>query len=89
MGLTIKRIARLQVPGRYNSGERNLFLQVQANGQGKVTKSWLLRYVSPVTGKERSMGIGPLDTVDFDEAKERARKARLLILDGRDPIQTR
>jgi integrase len=88
MGLTVKRIERLSKPGRY-ADERNLFLQVQASGKGAVTKSWLLRYVSPVTSKERYMGLGPLDTVDLDEARERARKARLAILDGGDPLEQR
>jgi hypothetical protein len=35
------------------------------------------------------MGIGPLHTLDLDEARERARKARQQLLDGVDPLEAR
>ena len=53
MGLTVKRIARANKPGRYSDGH-NLYLQVGPTG----TKSWLLRYVRD--GRERWMGLGSL-----------------------------
>src|SRR5262249_47913305 len=50
-------------------------------------RSWLLRYER--SGRERWMGLGPVHTVDLYEARERARKARLLLLDGIDPLTAR
>jgi integrase len=82
MSLTVKRIARLSAPGRYSDGH-NLYLQINPNG----VKSWLLRYDRG--GRERWMGLGPLHTVNLYEARERARKARLSLLDGIDPLDAR
>jgi len=49
-----------------------------------LRRSWLLRY--ELNGKERFYGLGPLHTVSLKDARERARKARLQLLDGIDPI---
>jgi hypothetical protein len=35
------------------------------------------------------MGLGPLHTINLQEARERARKARQLLLDGIDPLDAR
>ena len=35
------------------------------------------------------MGLGPLHTVTLADARERARQARLLLLDGKDPLAER
>jgi integrase len=82
MGLTIKRVERAKQPGRYGDGD-GLYLQVTRTG----VKSWILRYERD--GKERFMGLGPLHTVTLDAARERARQARLKLLDGIDPISHR
>ena len=82
MALTVKRIARLSKAGRYGDG-RGLYLQVQSPDN----RSWLLRYERG--GRERWMGLGPLHTINLDEARERARKARQLLLDGIDPLEAR
>ena len=82
MGLTLKRIARANKPGRYADG-RGLYLQVGRGG----TKSWLLRYV--IKGRERWMGLGALGDFNLEEARERARAARQLLADGQDPIEVR
>jgi hypothetical protein len=82
MALTIKRIAKLTAPGRYGDGH-GLCLQVGPTGK----KSWLLRYQRD--GRERWMGLGPLYTVNLEEARERARQARLQLLDGIDPLDAR
>ena len=82
MGLTLKRIAAAQRPGRYPDG-RGLYLQVGRGG----TKSWLLRYV--LKGRERWMGLGALGDFNLEEARERARAARQLLTDGVDPIEAR
>jgi len=80
--LSAAKVAKLTKPGRYADGN-NLWLQISASG----TKSWLLRYMKD--GKARHAGLGPLHTVSLAEARSRAQKARLLLLDGIDPIAER
>lgn len=75
-------VARLKKPGRYGDGG-NLWLQVSPYG----TKSWFLRYT--IAGVQREMGLGPLHTVSIAEARERAKKWRLVLLDGKDPMAVR
>jgi hypothetical protein len=81
--LTAKRVLRaLKKPGRYPDGD-NLYLQVATPGKG----SWLLRYERH--GRERLMGLGPLHTIGLAEARDRAKQARQLLLDGIDPLEQR
>ena len=40
---------------------RGLYLQVAPMKAGGFTRSWVYRYVSPLTGKPRWMGLGPAD----------------------------
>ena len=54
-------------------------------GKGK----WILRYVSPTTGKRRDMGLGAYPEVSIKDAHGRAMEARKLIGDGVDPIDER
>jgi integrase len=63
-----------------------LWLQVTEteNGDG-VTKAWLFRYMRH--GRARQMGLGALHTVSLAEARERARYARQILLDGDDPLE--
>ncbi len=82
MPLTAKQVAALTEPGRYGDG-RGLYLQVTPAG----VRSWLLRYERG--GRERAMGLGPVDDFSLEEARERARKARQLLKDGVDPIDAR
>ena len=56
-----------------------------AKGEGK----WILRYVSPVTGKRRDMGLGRYPAVGVSAAGKKGAAARDLIADGRDPIDER
>src|SRR4051812_45592507 len=83
MALTIKRVAGLLTPGRYLD-DHGLYLQVLS----ATNRSWLFRSQRNGRG-ERWMGLGPVHTVSLKEARERARKARLLLLDGKDPIEAR
>ena len=62
-------------------------------GQGK----WLLRYKSPTEYEEknpeklarREMGFGVYPEVSIDEARKSASAARVLIREGKDPIEAR
>jgi integrase len=82
MALTTKQVAKLTERGRYGDG-RGLYLQVTPTG----ARSWLLRYERG--GRERAMGLGPVDDFTLEEARERARKARQLLKDGIDPLDAR
>jgi integrase len=80
--LTGMLVARLKKPGRYGDGN-GLWLQVSNRG----TKAWLFRFMRD--GVPRQMGLGALHTVSLREARLRAREARQVLLDGRDPIEAR
>jgi len=69
-------------PGRHGDGD-GLWLQVRAGGG----KSWLFRY--QLRGQARQMGLGPVGLVSLAMARQMAHAARLLLLDGVDPIEER
>lgn len=54
-------------------------------GQGK----FVLRFVSPVTGKRRDMGLGAYPEVSVADARARALIARQRLAGGADPIEDR
>jgi integrase len=80
--LTSLKVNSLKAVGKYADG-LGLYLVIRRPGD----KSWALRYM--VGGHARQLGLGPLHSVSLAEARERARQARQVILDGRDPIEER
>jgi integrase len=83
MRLTAKRVAKARkFPGRYPDGA-GLYLQVTS----PQAASWILRFQR--ADRERWYGLGPLHTVGLAEARERAKAARLQLLDGVDPVDAR
>jgi integrase len=81
--LNAKRVATLsRRPGRYHDGHGLILVVVNSSNA-----SWQLRYQR--NGRERWLGLGPLHTVTLKDARERARAARLQLLDGIDPIDVR
>ena len=83
--LTAMGAAKISEPGRYSDG-LGLWLQVTKSATGdEVTKAWLFRYMRH--GRARQMGLGPLHTVSLKEARERAKAARQILLDGDDPLE--
>ncbi|MER8662850.1 integrase arm-type DNA-binding domain-containing protein [Mesorhizobium sp. M1148] len=89
--LSAVEVAKKSKPGTYGDGG-GLYLQVAkstAKGaqDGDVTKSWLFRFM--LAGKARYMGLGDVQTFNLKEARERARAARQLVSDGKDPIEER
>jgi integrase len=80
--LSVKKLESLKDPGRYHDGY-GLYLQVASD----TNRSWLFRYERD--GRERWLGLGPLHTFDIDEARERARRCRQLLVDGLDPAEAR
>jgi integrase len=83
--LTQRMVDRVTKPGRYRdrNGMPGLLLQVSATG----ARSWLLRYV--LRGTERMLGLGGANVFTLKEARERARAARQLLADGRDPLEAK
>jgi integrase len=84
MGQEIQRLTALAVtraskPGLYADGA-GLYLRVSRNG----SKSWALRFT--LRGKPREMG---LTKVTLADARKKAADARLLLSDGRDPLDLR
>jgi integrase len=82
--LTSKRVLKLvrHSTGRFHDGH-GLYLQVF----NRKSASWVLRFVRH--GKERMLGLGPVHVVGLAEARQRARAARLQLLDGIDPVAER
>jgi integrase len=80
--LTALKVSKLVKPGRYSDGG-GLYLQVSRTS----TKAWIFRFM--LNGRSREMGLGPIDIVTLADARERARQARKLLLDGTDPIMAR
>ena len=72
-------------PGDKLGDGDGLRLDVDKNGNA----SWLFRFKSPVTGKERFMGLGPLRDVGLADAREAAGAARALMRSNIDPIEHR
>jgi integrase len=70
---------RNAAPG-YHADGGGLYLQKREGGSG----SWIFRYERD--GRERWLGLGSLDTVTADEARDQARQFRKALLDGRDPV---
>ncbi|MEQ8306915.1 MAG: tyrosine-type recombinase/integrase [Hoeflea sp.] len=57
----------------------------KTKGRGK----WNLRFVSPVTGKRRDMGLGTYPDIGIAAARRAALEARDLIASGGDPLEAK
>ncbi|MGF6967341.1 integrase [Paraburkholderia sp. WC7.3g] len=53
------------------------------------SKTWLLRYRRPGTGKENFLSLGPYPEVALVDARKSAVIARSLVRDGTDPVEHR
>jgi len=80
--LSALKVARAKQPGMYADGG-GLYLRVAEGG----SKQWVFRYA--VGTRDRDMGLGPVHTLTLPEAREKAREARLLRLEGIDPIEAK
>jgi integrase len=80
--LTTMKVAKAKRPGMYADGG-SLYLRVADGG----SKQWIFRYVT--NGRLRDMGLGPAHTLTLAQAREKAREARLLRLEGIDPIESK
>jgi integrase len=80
--LTAMQVAKAKKPGLLCDGG-GLYLRIAPRG----SKQFIFRYA--VNGRLRDMGLGPTHTLSLEQARERARDARLLRLDGLDPIEAK
>jgi hypothetical protein len=80
--LSAREVQTERRPGRYGDGG-GLWLQVGPTGG----KAWLFRY--KINGRERWMGLGPVEPVPLAEAREKAHEARRALLDKLDPLAAR
>lgn len=80
--LTPLGVSKATKPGHYGDGA-GLWLQVSATG----SKSWIFRFT--LAGKQREMGLGSVHTVSLPEARAKAKACRLILLEGKDPLETR
>src|SRR6266404_6110784 len=76
--LTAKQIKNA-APG-YHSDGGGLYLQKRESGLG----SWIFRYER--SGKEIWLGLGSLDTITAEEAREQARQYRKMLTVGQNPV---
>ena len=87
--LTAKQVENEVRLGYHADGaSTGLYLQV-AQGQGRLTRSWLFRYTSPTTRTRRELGLGSTRVRSLADARKLANDFRVQILDGRDPKDER
>jgi hypothetical protein len=61
-----------------------LFLQLTKNKDGGVRRSWTFKY--QLDGQRHELGLSALHTRGLAEAREEAKRLRLLLADGLDPL---
>lgn len=65
-----------------------LSLQVRP-GQGQTVRSWIFRYTSPTKRTRREIGLGSSRVRSLADARRIANDFKLMLLDGKDPIDER
>jgi integrase len=80
--LTVKKVQSLSEPGKYGDGQ-NLWLIIGPTGR----KRWEFRYT--VAGKSREMGLGALEFMSLDEARNKAFELRRMVKQGMDPLSAK
>lgn len=87
--LTAKQVENESRLGYHADGASpGLYLQV-AQGNGRLTRSWVFRYTSPTTRTRREVGVGSTRVRGLAEARKVAANYRLRVLDGFDPKDER
>ncbi len=80
--LSALAVARMSKPGLYADGA-GLYLRISRG----ASKAWVFRFM--LDGKAREMGFGGLQKVGLGEARKKAIDARLMLSEGRDPLEHR
>lgn len=87
--LTVREIDTLPAKARRYADGDGLYIRVAVSGSGdkqRVTKSWVFKYRSPVTGIARYTGLGPYPRVSLAKARIEAEKVRRKVRKGKDPV---
>jgi integrase len=84
LNLTALQVKNAKAGDRLTDGG-GLRLDVDRSGRA----SWVFRYKSPVTGRERYMGLGPLADIGLAKARDLAAEARHSLRQHRDPLEER
>jgi hypothetical protein len=75
MKLSAVKVARIKKPGRYGDGN-GLYLRIaeypDRNGKPLRSRNWVFRFERD--GRERWMGLGPLNTLSLAEARGSTRR---------------
>ena len=83
------RITRQDVkkvpPGRHNA-DPGLYLIVSKDGR---SRHWSFRYTKPATGKVTEHGLGSVDVLAFEEARDKAHECRKAVAQGKDPVEVK
>jgi integrase len=66
-----------------------LYVQCSTGADGNIRRSWIFRYQRSKHEKKVDMGLGSVNDLPLAEAREIARKYRLLLAAGQDPIRER
>ena len=82
--LNALRVSHLDRQGRHGDGG-GLYLSISKGSR----RRWVFVYRDRRTKKLREMGLGSADIVSLAKARDRAKAARELLSDGRDPINER
>ncbi|MGB7286637.1 MAG: Arm DNA-binding domain-containing protein [Salaquimonas sp.] len=78
--LNTRRMKAIQFPGRYGEGN-GLYLHVRPGG----SRQWMLR--TTVHGKRKDIGLGSVQSIKLEEAREKAFAMRKIARNGGDPLQ--
>lgn len=77
--LTAKGIQAKKAPGYYSDGG-NLYLRVSPT----LSKSWAFYYTKK--GRRSEMGLGSIEDITLEQAREKAQNYKKLIANGIDPL---
>jgi integrase len=80
--LSALAVTRMNKPGLYADGA-GLYLRISRGG----SKAWAFRFM--LNGKSREMGFGSLQKVSLAAARKKAIDGRLMLSEGRDPLEHR
>lgn len=81
----LKRRYLVDGGGLYLVLTRKTGAKVGKKAMEQVTKSWVFRYRSRISGKAKELGLGSLLDVSLPKAREKAAKLRDMLEEDRDP----
>ena len=89
---TAIQVGRISTPGFHRDTlSVGLYLQVATSGTtGRISRSWVYRFNSPLTGKLRWLGLGSVDVLPMADARKLAQDYRRMVrVERRDPVEER